>query len=399
MFDFIKNRTIYRHKYHVHHQAVIISCYYNPQRNPYRLKAFRTFYDSIRHLPHLIIECVIGDVPPELETSSSIVRVFTRSMLWHKETLLNKAVEMLPQKYKYVFWVDADVLFTNPDWITEGVAQLQSHRIIQPFDYCVHLEKDELKPSFSMEPLHATRLPNAVNPMVWRSFCANYATNDYWKDEVYNHHGHVGFAWAARREVLEQVPLYDRALVGGADHIVAHAAAGQIPHTCIAKSFTENIQEVEAWSRRFYAVTEGKIGFVQGDLYHLWHGDLEKREYLKRIREFTGQSKGINDKDEQGMYVAHNGEDTYVKEYYEHRESITDQGITAAAAVTTGMAASNLLDELRDRNATESDNDSGHNDSSVAHHPGEVAAAGNTDAGQSGIAQAAAHEALHDPFS
>jgi hypothetical protein len=40
------------------------------------------------------------------------------------------------------------------------------------------------------------------------------------------------------------MPLYDRALIGGADHIIAHAAAGQIPHSCITKSFTDNLDEV-----------------------------------------------------------------------------------------------------------------------------------------------------------
>ena len=37
-------------------------------------------------------------------------------------------------------------------------------------------------------------------------------------------HGHTGFAWGARREVLDQVPLFDRAIVGTADHIIAHAS-------------------------------------------------------------------------------------------------------------------------------------------------------------------------------
>ena len=102
-----------------------------------------------------------------------------------------------------------------------------------------------------------------------------------WQDQNYNNHGHVGFAWGARREVLEAVPLFDRALIGGADHIIAHAAAGQIPHPCIAKSFTDNLEEVMAWSHQFYRVTQGKIGYVKGDLYHLWHGDINKRQYLK----------------------------------------------------------------------------------------------------------------------
>ena len=40
-------------------RSVVIACYFNPQNNPYRRKAFNLFYDKIKHLNHRIIECVI----------------------------------------------------------------------------------------------------------------------------------------------------------------------------------------------------------------------------------------------------------------------------------------------------------------------------------------------------
>ena len=119
---------------------------------------------------------------------------------------------------------------------------------------------------------------------------------------------------------MDEVPLYDRALIGGADHIIAHATAGQIPHNCITKSFTEDIEEVNKWSKKFYNVVEGKIGYVKGDLYHIWHGDISKREYLKRIQDFTPVTKQITTKDENGLYITKKGDDKYIKDYFNHRE-------------------------------------------------------------------------------
>jgi hypothetical protein len=118
------------------------------------------------------------------------------------------------------------------------------------------------------------------------------------------------------------MPLYDKALIGGADHIMAHAAAGQIPHECITKSFTDNLKEVETWSREFYAVMQGRIGFVEGTLYHLWHGDIEKRQYLKRIKDFTKETKQITQKDSNGLYVKTDN-NAYMEQYYRQREAIT----------------------------------------------------------------------------
>ena len=324
MFDLIKNKTVFANKYHTHSEAMIVTCFFNPQQSPYRIKAFNHFYERIKHLNHLSIECVIGDRPAQLAETKNIKRVYTKSLLWHKETLLNMAISQIPQKFKYIFWVDADVIFTNLDWLVDGVEELQLHQIIQPFEYCVHLDRDQLKPAFNLDELRSTNLPNRRNNQVWRSFCANFVDTSLWQDENYDNHGHVGFAWGARREVLEAVPLYDRALIGGADHIIAHAAAGQIPHPCIAKSFTDNLAEVIEWSNQFYRVTKGDIGYVKGDLYHLWHGDINKRQYLKRIKDFTNMSKQITRRDRNGFFETDGDDDTYISDYFDLREVSDD---------------------------------------------------------------------------
>jgi hypothetical protein len=320
MFDSLKNATIYRNKYKTHSEAMIVSCFFNPQKSPYRLLAFKEFYNSIKHLNHTIVECIIGDDKPQLNESENIKRVYTENLLWHKESLLNKVISELPEKYKYIFWVDADVIFTNQNWLVEGVEVLKTKKILQPFDLCVHLEKDELKPSFDLGGFRFDSRPNNKNNKVWRSFCANYVTTTLWSDNDYNTHGHVGFAWGAQREVLKAVPLYDRALIGGADHIIAHAAAGQLHHSCITKSFTENINEVDEWSKKFNDVVQGSIGYVKGDLYHIWHGDINKRQYLKRIQDFTPTTKSIVTKDKNGLYVTKKGDDKYIRDYFAHRE-------------------------------------------------------------------------------
>jgi hypothetical protein len=324
ILDKLKNAFFYNEKYKVNSEAVIIACYFNPQNNPYRLEAFNIFYESIKHLDHRIIECCIGDTPPQLEKTEFITRISTPNLLWHKESILNLIIKQLPIKYKYIFWLDADVIFTNNNWLVDSVKVLETHNICQPFEYCVHLDQDQLTPSFDFTHEYAfVSDPKRRHPKMWRSFCANVVTTHFSDDCNYDRHGHVGFAWGARREVLESVPLYDRALIGGADHIMAHAAAGHIPHTCITNSFTDNITEVNSWSRRFYGVVHGSIGYAKGNLYHIWHGDIAKRQYLKRIKDFTPTTKTIIDRDANGLHVS--GQDlTYVNQYFDKREVKTE---------------------------------------------------------------------------
>lgn len=310
-------------RYSNHPEAVIISCFFNPLNSPYRTKAFNHFLKSIKHLNYRITECVIGDGKRQLPDDPNIDVIHTENLLWHKEALLNRIVARLPKKFKYIFWVDADVIFTNKNWLVDGVKALQTASIIQPFEYCVHMEKDELKPSFDLVCAKANVYNISTRDMrVWRSFCANHAThgNNVSGHNNYDVHGHVGFAWGARRSVLDTVPLYDKALIGGADHIIAHAAAGHIPHRCIEKSFTEDITEVTFWSRRFQRVIKN-IGYVKGDLYHIWHGDIKKRDYLQRIKDFTPVAKTITKKDKNGMYITKSGKDErYMQDYFRRRE-------------------------------------------------------------------------------
>jgi len=321
MLDWLKNTFFNQNRYKTHKDAVIIACFFNPENSPYRILAFQKWYRSIKHLNHLIIECLIGEqTKSQLPESPHIIRTRADSLLFHKESLLNLAVTLLPRKYKYVFWVDADVLFTNQNWLVDGVESLQSCPLVQLFSWCVHLDKYQIQPAFNLETAKdcASNLEQR-NPKVWRSFAYTYNTTSLGTSENYDLHGHVGFAWGARREVLDNCLLYEKALVGGADHILAHACVGQIPHPCIQKGFADNLNEVIDWSKKFYKASKGWLGYVHGDLYHLWHGEIKNRRYLKRIQDFTGSTKKLT-KDKKGFYRASGSSAAYVKNYYRQRE-------------------------------------------------------------------------------
>jgi hypothetical protein len=338
MFTALQNILMNRSRYHTHPEAVVVTCFFNPQHSPYRIAAFQQWYHSIKHLNHRIIECTVGkDHQRQLPTTPYITHVHAESLLWHKETLLNRLIADLPAKYRYVFWVDADVLFSNQAWLAQGVKALQEATILQPFEYAIHLQKGETRPTFNVKAAYANvHHPTARHPLIWRSFCANVVRHPSRAHSAnYNEHGHVGFAWGARREVLQACPLYDAALIGGADHIIAHAAAGHIPHPCIAKAFPETLGEVNAWSKAFAQATKGLIGYVPGELYHLWHGDVAKRQYLERIRNFHPEQRRLQ-RGPEGLWIDLDGDD-YMWNYYLLREVWDFDGAYDAEAFVEDM--------------------------------------------------------------
>src|SRR5574343_131108 len=342
MFTFLKNLLINKNRYVNHPEGVILSCFYNPKKSPHRIAVFNKYYDSIKHMNHLIVECAIGDEPFQLtHIKKNILRIRAKDPLWHKESLINLAVKASPQ-YKYIFWVDADLIFTNKMWMVDAVNNLKGgNKIVQLFEYGIHLNEGETEPDFWLhEPKKYAHNPKTRHPQIWRSFGFNYVVRRDLSDSLnYDEHGHVGFAWGATRELLTKVPLYEKALIGGADHIIAHAAVGQIHHNCIVKSFTADIEEVDSWSRKFFREAQGKLGYISGDVYHLWHGDLANRQYLKRIQEFTPIVKSAVTKDETGLYTTQSAVVLdYMTTYLDNRETVEPKEFQGFGGGSSGGA-------------------------------------------------------------
>lgn len=257
----------------------VVTCYFNPGGYRTRLRNYRRFAATLeRSRVHwLVVECAFGSDPFTLPPSPRVVRVRARDVMWQKERLLNVAVAHLPATCTKVAWLDCDVLFANSEWAVETSALLERWAVVQPFKWVV-------------------RLP--------RGFTAYWGLGDVWKSfgAVYAHdparlvrgsfdkHGHTGFAWAARRELLERRGLYDACIAGSADHMMAHAMGGDWATACIDRIIGDNTPHREyfrRWAEGFHADVRGRVGYVHGTLLHLWHGDIADRRYVDRNQDLV----------------------------------------------------------------------------------------------------------------
>ena len=102
-------------------------------------------------------------------------------------------------------------------------------------------------------------------------------------------HGHTGYGWAARREVLSN-GLYDGCISGLGDHLMAHAFAGEWNSGCLQLHFRDNLayrSHFEKWYRAVYRMKLAGIGCVPGKVLHLWHGEYNDRRYIERNLEMN----------------------------------------------------------------------------------------------------------------
>ncbi len=181
----------------------VVTPYYNPVGYQTRRRNYEIFMKLMREsgIPVLTIECAFGDQSFDLPESVDVVKVRGSSLLWQKERLLNLAISWLPRSCDSVAWLDCDLIFTDPNWAKKTVAALQSSPIVQVFDTCHQL------PEHFMDVQEGCRL------------CASFAhivcnNRTVLRSGRYEDHGHPGYAWAARREILERHGLYEFAIAG-----------------------------------------------------------------------------------------------------------------------------------------------------------------------------------------
>ncbi len=253
----------------------VVTMVSNPVRFASRYQLYTEFRDRMARagLPLLTAEIAFGDRPFAVTSAGDprAVQLRSRHELWHKENALNIAISRLPDDWRYVAWIDADVEFVRPDWACETVQQLQHHPVVQMFDSAIDLGPE-------MQTLHV-HTGFAASYLRGRPRGRNYA------------HWHPGYAWAARREAIDAMGgLIDWAILGSADHHMAVGLIGGLgddhvtPKSRLSPRYRH---ELECWQDRVVAGLHRDMGCVRGTLLHHWHGKKKDRRYGDRWQILT----------------------------------------------------------------------------------------------------------------
>lgn len=255
-----------------------VTSYFNPSGYQTKLQNFLRFRDGLRSngVPLLTVECAFGDDPFSLPAADHLLRVRSKDIMWQKERLLNVAVEHLPPACTKVVWLDCDILFENEHWALQTAEALDRYPVVQPFEAVVRLPKG-----------HVNYLGEGS---IWNGFGAVYSSQpQLLRSGQFDLHGHTGFAWAARREILAEYGIYDVSLAGGADHLMAHAFCGDWDSHCIelfVGKQSVSFYHFADWASRVYRRVQGQIAATPGRINHLWHGEMADRRYYERHLEF-----------------------------------------------------------------------------------------------------------------
>ena len=215
-----------------------------------------------------VVELAYGDQefrvtrPPSENANHLQLRADTP--LWHKENMVNLAVEKLlkPRNYKAFAWIDADLEFDSPSWASDTLRILNGCKdVVQLFSHCVDMDGRQNTLSVFTGFGYSFEKQKAYTKR----------GSDYW---------HPGFAWAITRRAFEKIGgLYDKGVLGSGDSIMALALIDQVgvmtnPRYC--PTYNRSMLECQA------RMSSLRLGYTPGVVRHHYHGSKKNRKYTER---------------------------------------------------------------------------------------------------------------------
>ncbi len=254
-----------------------VTTYFNPASYANKAVNYTRFRAGVADasIPLLTVELAFGAAPFELGLDDADVLLQLRwdDVMWQKERLLNVGVANLPPECDKVVWLDADVLFARRDWAQETSTLLRDHVAVQPFSHCVRLQRDQI----SCEPAALPFGPG--EGQLFYGIAWGVQAKGRSSLARYEEHGHTGFAWAARRSLLDRHRLYDANLLGTGDTDIAHAMFGNREYWGLRRLGSRARTHLERWAGPFAADIGGSVAHVDGVVTHFWHGSPQHRLY------------------------------------------------------------------------------------------------------------------------
>jgi hypothetical protein len=256
-----------------------ITSYYNPIGYHRRPENYRLFRQRL-NLPLVTAELGYGGAF-ELGRGDADILIQRPAVdvLWQKERLLNVALAALPPSCTKVVWIDCDVFFTDPGWAEALERLLDDAAVVQPFARVNYLSQAwtpadrEYDVEFSRQSL-AAGIADGL-PLV---DCMLPPVHDRRLIKA------TGFAWAARRALLDRHGIYDAAIIGGGDRLFAGAACDFLESGVRVHLDAPSCRDhYLRWAAPFARDAGGRIGVLDLDLFNLWHGEMANRRARERF--------------------------------------------------------------------------------------------------------------------
>ena len=175
------------------------------------------------------------------------------SFMFHKERLCRLIEKKVGWFYSKIMFMDADIVFTTPDWYSQVSKLLDSNDVVHPFDKAIWSD------------ITYKECLQQRNSVVLAT-----------KGTRYDPTLHPGFAWAFRRRWFRKVGFFDYGITGSGDTLSAAAWLDlKFPSAYLQPALKPAFED-------FCKLPRPRIAYNPGTIVHLWHGSKQNRKYVER---------------------------------------------------------------------------------------------------------------------
>jgi len=239
-------------------KMAIILVYFNIQsslRIIHNLLFIKQMLD-LANIPYFIGEMSINGSPFLFAESSNIFHFQSSDNMFYKENIINLMEPLLPPIYDKLCIMDADIIFDNSDWYNLMSTKLNHVNICQPFStaYWLNITYDDvIQEKYS-----------------------------YLKKKI---GGHEGFVWGFQRAWFNTYKFPGGCFMGSGDTM-----------------FVKAVFEKQAWESqhnpelvKYIANLPSTIssGYLDMNIYHLYHGTVNNRQYTTKHINFNNMLKNL----------------------------------------------------------------------------------------------------------
>lgn len=228
--------------------------FFNPSNSKRMVMNYFYMLEKLRlaNYPVFTMELTFENKSPEIKDA---IHVNTYSYLFHKERLCRILEKKIPARYTKLCFLDADVLFNNPNWYNETSKLLDTNHIVQPFSCASWLDLS---------------YKNSIQQRMSVVFMDKHSR--------FNSNYHPGFAWAFQRTWYKNIGFYDFGVSGSGDTMSAAAWLGvDFPVGYLKPAYLSSFEDFKK-----KVTTLPRLSATNGTLYHLWHGNRTDRKYVSR---------------------------------------------------------------------------------------------------------------------
>jgi hypothetical protein len=205
--------------------------------------------------------------------TSPTITVYGNSVLFSKENLWNILETKIPKEYSKIIFMDADIKFSDPDWINKASTALDYHDTIQPMEY---IFRDIYHNDILMNPDQGH-----THKVIAKTIADNLIDNHHPNKNQW--FGHPGHAIGIRRDFFHKIGgLFEYGINGFGD-----AMYWGYFHTVnlMGINFGSKLYpDYHKIRKQIYAMkTDSTVGYLK-DIYclHLYHGETKNRKYGNR---------------------------------------------------------------------------------------------------------------------